>query len=77
MNRPENYQYDIDVSEVAYLVSVLSLSVGYLILPTDVLRKIENLCKFGGGVSDSGEGRWTVNACCGSWCTRSVITTAL
>ena len=39
---------------------VLSLAVGYLILP-DVLRRIENY-KFGGGVSDSGEGRWTVNA---------------
>ena len=30
---------------------------------TDVLRAIENfLSKYGGGVSDSGEGRWTLHA---------------
>ena len=31
-------------------------------LTADVLRSDHHLDKFGGGVSDSGEGRWTVHA---------------
>ena len=31
-------------------------------LTADVLRRDRDLSKFDGGVSDSGEGRWTVHA---------------
>ena len=58
MSDPENYQYDIDVSEVVTRklgVVVLLLVANFLTLPLDVLRRDGELSKFDGGVSDSGE----------------------
>ena len=43
-------------------VVVALLAVGYLILPLMYYGAILKLSKFDGGVSDSGEGRWTVHA---------------
>ena len=63
MSDPENYQYDIDVAEVAELWRRGSVVGSWLLdLTADVLRSDPELGKFDGGVSDSGEGRWTVNA---------------
>ena len=63
MSDPENYQYDIDVSEVAELWRRGSVVGSWLLdLTADVLRNDHHLDKFDGGVSDSGEGRWTVHA---------------
>ncbi len=63
MADPENYQYDIDVAEVSELWRRGSVISSWLLdLTADVMRKDETLQKFTGGVSDSGEGRWTVNA---------------
>ena len=63
MADPENYQYDIDVSEVAELWRRGSVVGSWLLdLTADVLRSDRELSKFDGGVSDSGEGRWTVHS---------------
>ena len=63
MDNPEDYQYDIDVSEVAELWRRGSVVGSWLLdLTADVLRSDRELSKFDGGVSDSGEGRWTVHA---------------
>ena len=62
MENPEDYQYDIDVSEVAELWRRGSVVGSWLLdLTADVLRGDRELSKFDGGVSDSGEGRWTVH----------------
>jgi len=63
MADPENYQYDIDVSEVAELWRRGSVVGSWLLdLTANVLRRDRELSKFDGGVSDSGEGRWTVHS---------------
>ena len=78
MADPENYQYDIDVSEVAELWRRGSVVGSWLLdLTADVLRGDRELSKYGGGVSDSGEGRWTVNAAVDLGVPAPVITTAL
>ena len=62
MENPEDYQYDIDVSEVAELWRRGSVVGSWLLdLTADVLRRDHELSKFDGGVSDSGEGRWTLH----------------
>ena len=63
MDNPEDYCYDIDVSKVAELWRRGSVVGSWLLdLTADVLRSDRELSKFDGGVSDSGEGRWTVHA---------------
>ena len=63
MENPADYQYDIDVSEVAELWRRGSVVGSWLLdLTADVLRSDRELSRFDGGVSDSGEGRWTVHA---------------
>ena len=63
MENPKDYQYDIDVAEVAELWRRGSVVGSWLLdLTADVLRHDRELSKFDGGVSDSGEGRWTVHA---------------
>ena len=62
MENPADYQYDIDVSKVAELWRRGSVVGSWLLdLTADVLRGDPELDKFDGGVSDSGEGRWTVH----------------
>ena len=78
MSDPENYQYDINVAEVAELWRRGSVVGSWLLdLTADVLRSNPKLDKFDGGVSDSGEGRWTVNAAVDLGVPAPVITTAL
>ena len=63
MDCPQDYMYDIDVAEVAELWRRGSVVGSWLLdLTADVLRRDRELGKFDGGVSDSGEGRWTVHA---------------
>ena len=63
MDNPKDYQYDIDVAEVAELWRRGSVVGSWLLdLTATVLRSDRELSKFDGGVSDSGEGRWTVHA---------------
>ena len=63
MSDPENYQYTLDIPEVAELWRRGSVVGSWLLdLTAEVLRDDKTLEAFQGGVSDSGEGRWTVNA---------------
>ena len=78
MENPEDYQYDIDCAEVAELWRRGSVVGSWLLdLTADVLRSDRELSKFDGGVSDSGEGRWTVHAAVDLGVPAPVITTAL
>ena len=78
MENPEDYQYDIDVAEVAELWRRGSVVGSWLLdLTADVLRSDSELSRFDGGVSDSGEGRWTVHAAVDLGVPAPVISTAL
>jgi len=78
MADPESYCYDIDVAEVAELWRRGSVVGSWLLdLTADVLRRDGQLKQFSGGVSDSGEGRWTVTAAVDLGVPAPVITTAL
>ena len=58
-------------------VVVAWLALGYLTLPLMFFAAIEKLSKFDGGVSDSGEGRWTVHAAVDLGVPAPVISSAL
>ena len=78
MADPESYCYDIDVAEVAELWRRGSVVGSWLLdLTADVLRSDRQLSKFDGGVSDSGEGRWSVHASVDLGVPAPVITAAL
>jgi 6-phosphogluconate dehydrogenase len=78
MADPESYCYDIDVAEVAELWRRGSVVGSWLLdLTADVLRRDGRLKQFSGGVSDSGEGRWTVSAAVDLGVPAPVITAAL
>ena len=78
MENPADYQYDIDCAEVAELWRRGSVVGSWLLdLTADVLRSDRELSKFDGGVSDSGEGRWTVHAAVDLGVPSPVISSAL
>jgi 6-phosphogluconate dehydrogenase len=60
---PENYQFDIDLGEVAEVWRRGSVIASWLLdLTAASLASDPQLAKFEGRVSDSGEGRWTIKA---------------
>lgn len=60
LRNPEDFQYDIDVAEVAEVWRRGSVISSWLLdLCAHALRKNPELSDFGGKVADSGEGRWT------------------
>jgi 6-phosphogluconate dehydrogenase len=60
---PENYQFDIDLAEVAEVWRRGSVIASWLLdLTATSLASDPELQKFAGRVSDSGEGRWTIKA---------------
>ncbi len=78
MDCPEDYCYDINVAKVSELWRRGSVVGSWLLdLTADVLRHDNELSKFDGGVSDSGEGRWTVNAAVDLGVPTPVISAAL
>ena len=79
MENPADYQYDIDCAEVAELWRRGSVVGSWLLdLTADVLRHDDDdLNKFDGGVSDSGEGRWTLHAAVDLGVPTPVISAAL
>jgi 6-phosphogluconate dehydrogenase len=75
---PEAYQYDINVTDVAEVWRRGSVVSSWLVdLTASALAKSPNLHEFGGRVSDSGEGRWTVEAAIDEGVPAPVITAAL
>ena len=78
MENPADYQYDIDCAEVAELWRRGSVVGSWLLdLTADVFRNDHDLSKFDGGVSDSGEGRWTLHAAVDLGVRTPVISAAL
>ena len=60
LRNPGDFQYDIDVAEVAEVWRRGSVISSWLLdLCANALRKNPELSEFGGKVADSGEGRWT------------------
>jgi 6-phosphogluconate dehydrogenase len=60
---PEHYQYDLDLREITEVWRRGSVIASWLLdLTAASLIKDPALSDFAGQVSDSGEGRWTVNA---------------
>ena len=58
---PERYRFDLDVAAVAELWRRGSVITSWLLdLTTSALRSDPELTSYAGHVSDSGEGRWTV-----------------
>jgi len=75
---PEHYQYDFNLTEVAEVWRRGSVIASWLLdLTAGALTEDPALAKFGGRVSDSGEGRWTVKAAIDEGVPAPVLTTAL
>jgi 6-phosphogluconate dehydrogenase len=63
MRHPERYQYDINLADVAEVWRRGSVISSWLLdLTSSALAKSPDLKEFSGKVSDSGEGRWTIQA---------------
>ena len=63
MRNPEYYQYDLDLTEIAEVWRRGSVIGSWLLdLTAGALLEDPQLEAFGGRVSDSGEGRWTLEA---------------
>jgi len=63
LREPEHYQYDFDLADVTELWRRGSVVASWLLdLTAIALAKQPKLENFSGSVSDSGEGRWTINA---------------
>jgi len=78
LRHPELYAYDINVSEVAEVWRRGSVIGSWLLdLTAAALHENPELAKFAGRVSDSGEGRWTVQAAVDEGVAAPVISSAL
>jgi 6-phosphogluconate dehydrogenase len=74
----ERYAYDFDLREVAELWRRGSVVASWLLdLTAAALADDPTLSKFAGQVSDSGEGRWTVQAAVDEAVPAPVLTSAL
>ncbi|MGZ8096557.1 MAG: hypothetical protein ACXWUD_09985, partial [Methylosarcina sp.] len=60
---PEHYQYDFNLADITELWRRGSVVASWLLdLTAASLVEDQDLTKFSGRVSDSGEGRWTIKA---------------
>jgi 6-phosphogluconate dehydrogenase len=63
LREPERYRYDFNVGEIAELWRRGSVVASWLLdLTASALAEDSDLARLSGRVSDSGEGRWTVQA---------------
>jgi 6-phosphogluconate dehydrogenase len=63
LRHPEHYLYDLNIADIAELWRRGSVISSWLLdLAAISLLDSPDLAKFAGRVSDSGEGRWTINA---------------
>jgi len=75
---PEHYQYDLKLPDIAEVWRRGSVIASWLLdLTATALLEDPALSKFGGRVSDSGEGRWTIAAAIDEAVPAPVLTTAL
>jgi 6-phosphogluconate dehydrogenase len=75
---PEYYRYELDTAEVAELWRRGSVVASWLLdLTAAALAESPALDGFGGRVSDSGEGRWTILAAIDEGVPAPVLSTAL
>jgi 6-phosphogluconate dehydrogenase len=75
---PELYQYDFDLRDIAELWRRGSVIASWLLdLSAAALAKDPALAGFGGRVSDSGEGRWTIKAAIDEAVPAPVLSSAL
>ena len=78
LRAPELYQYDFNLPDIAEVWRRGSVIASWLLdLTADALAGDPDLKKFAGRVSDSGEGRWTVDAAIDEGVPASVLSAAL
>ncbi len=75
---PEYYQYNLNLPDIAELWRRGSVIGSWLLdLTATALLKDPEMSRFGGRVSDSGEGRWTISAAIDEGVPAHVLTAAL
>ncbi len=75
---PKEIQYDLKLDEIAEVWRRGSVVSSWLLDLTSIaLQKDKNLSKYSGHVSDSGEGRWTIEAAIEEAVPAEVLTAAL
>jgi len=78
MRDPEHYRYDLPVADVAEVWRRGSVIASWLLdLTANALHADPDLAQFQGRVSDSGEGRWTIQAAIDEAVPAPVLTAAL
>ena len=78
LRNPEHYQYDFNLADITEVWRRGSVVTSWLLdLTAAALARDPGLEKFGGRVSDSGEGRWTVQAASDEGVPAHVLTAAL
>jgi 6-phosphogluconate dehydrogenase len=78
LRNPEHYQYDLNLADIAEVWRRGSVITSWLLdLTAQALAADPSLDAYGGRVSDSGEGRWTVQAANDEGVPAHVLTAAL
>jgi len=78
LRNPADYQYDLDLRDITEVWRRGSVIASWLLdLTAGALLNDSELSQFGGRVSDSGEGRWTIKAAIDEAVPAPVLTTAL
>lgn len=78
LRHPEQYRFDLDLAEIAELWRRGSVISSWLLdLTARALQESPDLAMFAGRVSDSGEGRWTIQAAVDEGVPAPVLSAAL
>jgi len=78
LRQPENYQYELNLRDVTEVWRRGSVIASWLLdLTAAALVEDQNLSKYAGRVSDSGEGRWTIKAAIDEGVPAPVLSAAL
>ena len=78
LRNPEHYQYDLNLPDIAEVWRRGSVVASWLLDLTAIsLLESPDLTNFGGRVSDSGEGRWTILAAVDEGVPAEVLTASL
>ena len=78
LRHPEHYQYDLNLTDISELWRRGSVITSWLLdLTASALLENPDLSNFAGRVSDSGEGRWTIQAAIDEAVPAHVLTASL